>query len=101
MKFAVGHSMDMERKSRKFAVRRLFMPQTVTKVELSEARIYEETLQVLLYENRNDPDQGLLQDTSSVHEGVGAGGLQQYASDEEEERTGLARLRSNERNNPA
>lgn len=71
-----------------------------TKVEFPEARIYEETLQVLLYENRNAPDQELLQATSSVRGGVGGGGLQQYTSDEEEERTGLARLRSNKRNNP-
>lgn len=65
-----------------------------TKVEFPEARIYEETLQVLLYENRNAPDQELLQATSSIQQ------LQQYTSDEEEERTGLARLRSNKRNNP-
>lgn len=71
-----------------------------TKVEFPEARIYEETLQVLLYENRNAPDQELLQATSSVRGGVGGSGMQQYTSDEEEERTHLARLRSNKRNNP-
>ncbi|XP_055378349.1 BTB/POZ domain-containing adapter for CUL3-mediated RhoA degradation protein 3 [Condylostylus longicornis] len=71
-----------------------------TKVEFPEARIYEETLQVLLYENRNAPDQELLQATSSVRGAVSGAGLQQYTSDEEEERTGLARLRSNKRNNP-
>lgn len=71
-----------------------------TKVEFPEARIYEETLQVLLYENRQPPDQELLQATSSVRGSVASGGMQQYTSDEEEERTGLARLRSNKGNNP-
>uniref|UniRef100_A0A1A9VT55 BTB domain-containing protein n=2 Tax=Glossina TaxID=44049 RepID=A0A1A9VT55_GLOAU len=82
-----------------------------TKVEFPEARIYEETLQVLLYENRNAPDQELLQATSSVRNPsgggsssgascAGSGGMHQYTSDEEEERSGLARLRSNKRNNP-
>ncbi|XP_017837847.1 BTB/POZ domain-containing adapter for CUL3-mediated RhoA degradation protein 3 [Drosophila busckii] len=73
-----------------------------TKVEFPEARIYEETLQVLLYENRNAPDQELLQATSSVRAGGASGSsMHQYTSDEEEERTGLARLRSNKRNNPS
>ncbi|XP_002015385.2 BTB/POZ domain-containing adapter for CUL3-mediated RhoA degradation protein 3 [Drosophila miranda] len=72
-----------------------------TKVEFPEARIYEETLQVLLYENRNAPDQDLMQATSSVRVGgVSGTSMHQYTSDEEEERTGLARLRSNKRNNP-
>lgn len=37
-----------------------------TKVEFPEARIYEETLQTLLYENGNIPDQDLLKVTSST-----------------------------------
>lgn len=68
-----------------------------TKVEFPEARIYEETLQVLLYEDRNAPDQDLLLATSSVRGGTG---ISTYTSDEEEERTGLARLRLNKQNNP-
>ncbi len=36
-----------------------------TKVEFPEARIYEETLNCLLYENRNGPDQELMQATST------------------------------------
>ena len=32
-----------------------------TKVEFPEARIYEETLNCLLYENRTGPDQDLMQ----------------------------------------
>merc|ERR1719259_644518 len=36
-----------------------------TKVEFPEARIYEETLNCLLYENRTGPDQELMQATSS------------------------------------
>ena len=35
-----------------------------TKVEFPEARIYEETLNCLLYENRTGPDQDLMQATS-------------------------------------
>ncbi|XP_020277623.1 BTB/POZ domain-containing adapter for CUL3-mediated RhoA degradation protein 3 [Pseudomyrmex gracilis] len=62
-----------------------------TKVEFPEARIYEETLNILLYEHRNCPDQDLMQATSLR----GAA----CASDEEEgERSGLARLRSNKQN---
>lgn len=70
-----------------------------TKVEFPEARIYEETLQVLLYEDRNAPDQELLQATSSIRGGT-VTGISTYTSDEEEERTGLARLRLNKQNNP-
>ncbi|XP_077286004.1 BTB/POZ domain-containing adapter for CUL3-mediated RhoA degradation protein 3 isoform X3 [Arctopsyche grandis] len=66
-----------------------------TKVEFPEARIFEETLSILLYENRNGPDQDLMQATSS--RGAVAG--MSYTSDEEEERSGLARLRSNKQNN--
>ncbi|XP_014288280.1 BTB/POZ domain-containing adapter for CUL3-mediated RhoA degradation protein 3 [Halyomorpha halys] len=65
-----------------------------TKVEFPEARIYEETLNILLYENRVGPDQELMQATSSR-----GAGLSSYTSDEEEERSGLARLRSNKQNN--
>lgn len=68
-----------------------------TKVEFPEARIYEETLQVLLYEDRNAPDQELLQATSSIRGAVA--GISTYTSDEEEERCGLARLRLNKQNN--
>ncbi|XP_069695063.1 BTB/POZ domain-containing adapter for CUL3-mediated RhoA degradation protein 3 [Periplaneta americana] len=68
-----------------------------TKVEFPEARIYEETLNILLYENRTGPDQELMQATST--RGVVAG-MSSYTSDEEEERSGLARLRSNKQNNP-
>lgn len=53
-----------------------------TKVEFPEARIYEETLQILLYEDRNIPDQELLQATASVR-GIGTG-ISTYTSDEEE-----------------
>ncbi|KAJ9591381.1 hypothetical protein L9F63_002086, partial [Diploptera punctata] len=65
-----------------------------TKVEFPEARIYEETLNILLYENRTGPDQELMQATST--RGV-VSGMSSYTSDEEEERSGLARLRSNNR----
>jgi len=67
-----------------------------TKVEFPEARIYEETLNILLYETRVGPDQELMQATSS--RGAVAG-MSSYTSDEEEERSGLARLRSNKQNN--
>ncbi|KAL0124956.1 hypothetical protein PUN28_006669 [Cardiocondyla obscurior] len=63
-----------------------------TKVEFPEARIYEETLNILLYEHRIGPDQELMQATSSR-------GVVPCTSDEEEgERSGLARLRSNKQN---
>lgn len=68
-----------------------------TKVEFPEARIFEETLNILLYENKNAPDQELMQATSLRG---AVGGISSYTSDEEEERTGLARLRSNKQNNP-
>lgn len=71
-----------------------------TKVEFPEARIFEETLNILLYENRNAPDQELMQATTSSTRGA-VSGISTYTSDEEEERTtGLARLRSNKQNNP-
>lgn len=66
-----------------------------TKVECPEARIYEETLNILLYESRQAPDQELMQATSRGP----VSGMSSYTSDEEEERTGLERLRSNKSNN--
>merc|ERR1719468_309930 len=51
-----------------------------TKVEFPEARIYEETLNCLLYENRTGPDQDLMQATSHRPPGDG------YTSNDEEER---------------
>ena len=72
---------------------------TVFQVEFPEARIYEETLNCLLYENRTGPDQDLMQATShrqdiifleiyislnvfSLHRPPGDG----YTSNDEEER---------------
>jgi len=49
-----------------------------TKVEFPEARIYEETLNCLLYENRTGPDQDLMQATSS------RGAVASYTSDDED-----------------
>lgn len=66
-----------------------------TKVECPEARIYEETLNILLYENRNAPDQELMQATSTRR---AVSGILTYTSDEEEERLGIERLRSNKSN---
>ena len=85
-----------------------------TKVEFPEARIYEETLNCLLYENRTGPDQELMQATSSKN------AVACYTSDDEDERSrleggggasggvggantrahgsGLGRLRSNKNN---
>ncbi|CAA9999918.1 unnamed protein product [Nesidiocoris tenuis] len=74
----------------------LLLISSTSKVEFPEARIYEETLNILLYENRTGPDQELMQATSS--RGAVAG-MSSYTSDEEEERSGLARLRSNKQNN--
>ncbi|XP_034253016.1 BTB/POZ domain-containing adapter for CUL3-mediated RhoA degradation protein 3 [Thrips palmi] len=68
-----------------------------TKVEFPEARIFEETLHLFLYEDRAGPDQELIQATSSRCGAVA--GMSSYTSDEEEERSGLARLRSNKQNN--
>merc|ERR1719350_378905 len=53
-----------------------------TKVEFPEARIYEETLNCLLYENRTGPDQDLMQATS-------ARPVASYTSDDEDERNRL------------
>lgn len=69
-----------------------------TKVEYPESRIFEETLQILLYEDRNVPDQDLMQATSS-HRGTAVAGISSYTSDEEEEKTCLARLKTNKHNN--
>ena len=52
-------------------------------MEFPEARIYEETLNCLLYENRTGPDQDLMQATSAR----GAG--PSYTSDDEDERNRL------------
>lgn len=49
-------------------------------VEFPEARIYEETLNCLLYENRNGPDQELMQATS-LRVPVAS-----YTSDDEDDR---------------
>lgn len=54
---------------------------TVPQVEFPEARIYEETLNSFLYENRPGPDQELMRATTR-----GAGGVTNCTSDEEEER---------------
>ncbi|XP_066599718.1 BTB/POZ domain-containing adapter for CUL3-mediated RhoA degradation protein 3 isoform X2 [Prorops nasuta] len=54
-----------------------------TKVEFPEARIYEETLNILLYEHRNGPDQELMQATSSR----GAGSSAPVCTLDEEEAT--------------
>ncbi|XP_057322433.1 BTB/POZ domain-containing adapter for CUL3-mediated RhoA degradation protein 3 [Microplitis mediator] len=67
-----------------------------TKVEFPEARIYEETLNILLYEHRNGPDQELMQATSS--RGAVGGGPPCTSDEEEGERSGLARLRTNKQN---
>lgn len=65
-------------------------------VEFPEARIYEETLNILLYEHRNGPDQELMQATSS--RGAVGSALPCTSDEEEGERSGLARLRSNKQN---
>lgn len=52
------------------------------KVEFPEARIYEETLNILLYENRTGPDMELMQATSTRG---AVGSLQSHASDDEED----------------
>lgn len=67
-----------------------------TQVEFPEARIYEETLNILLYEHRNGPDQELMQATSS--RGAVSGAPPCTSDEEEGERSGLARLRSNKQN---
>ena len=56
-----------------------------TKVDFPEARIYEETLNILLYENRDEPDLELIQATSSRVAAVGASSRSSHASDEEED----------------
>ena len=52
-------------------------------MEFPEARIYEETLNCLLYENRIGPDQELMQATS-----LRAPPGPSYTSDDEDDRTG-------------
>jgi BTB/POZ domain-containing adapter for CUL3-mediated RhoA degradation protein len=56
-----------------------------TKVEFPEARIYEETLNSFLYENRPGPDQELMRATS-VRGGGGVVSAVNCTSDEEEDR---------------
>ena len=84
-------------------------------VEFPEARIYEETLNCLLYENRNGPDQELMQATSlrvpvasytsddeddkqrcqnQGANGGASGGNAGNSSGNEKSEKGLARLRS-------
>lgn len=72
-----------------------------TKVDFPEARIYEEALHLMLYENRNVPDAELMQATST------RGAVAQVActSDDEEDRrsgacskSGLGKIRSNKNN---
>lgn len=62
-------------------------------VEFPDARIYEETLNILLYEHRNGPDQELMQATSS--RGAVSGAPPCTSDEEDGERSGFARLRSN------
>lgn len=60
-------------------------------VEFPEARIYEETLNVLLYENRDTrPDAELMQATRG-HKGVGAEGY--HSDDDADERDREHRMR--------
>ena len=69
-------------------------------VEFPEARIYEETLNILLYEHRPGPDADLMQATSTAKGAAAAaaaagatGGnscAAAYASDEEETETAAA-----------
>lgn len=74
-----------------------------TKVEYPEARIYEETLNIILYEDKPAPDQDIVSVTarvSAMMSTAAGGAASSYTSDEEEERTGLYRLRKNKQNNP-
>ena len=52
-------------------------------VEFPEARIYEETLNILLYENRNGPDMELMQATST--RGAVGSSMTSYGSDDEDD----------------
>ena len=75
---------------------------SLKQVEFPEARIYEETLNCLLYENRTGPDADLMQATSTR----GAVAPVTCTSDDEDDRrggpcsshSGLGRLRSNKNN---
>lgn len=51
-------------------------------MEFPEARIYEETLNILLYENRNVPDMELMQATSSRG---AVSSMTSYGSDDEDD----------------
>ncbi|XP_050424164.1 BTB/POZ domain-containing adapter for CUL3-mediated RhoA degradation protein 3 isoform X2 [Adelges cooleyi] len=59
-----------------------------TKVDFPEARIYEECLNLMLYENRTEPDQELMQATS--WRGAVSSMSSTYGSDDEEERNRIA-----------
>lgn len=82
-----------------------FTNRTLIKVEFPEARIYEETLNILLYENRLGPDADLMQATSTAKGAAAAlaasgssGGAVSYASDEEEEPAAAAPVGTNTSN---
>lgn len=64
-----------------------------TKVECPEARIFEDTLNILLYESRNAPDKELMEATIGNREPSG-GAASSYTSDEEDEARAKERLRS-------
>lgn len=62
-----------------------------TKVEFPEARIYEETLNILLYENRTGPDVELMQATSTRGAVAMTSSSSSHAhSDDEDERRAIA-----------
>ena len=66
----------------------------VLQVEFPEARIYEETLNVLLYEHRNCPDADLMQATSVRGTAASNPTSLQCTSDDEEETLRLSALRA-------
>jgi BTB/POZ domain-containing adapter for CUL3-mediated RhoA degradation protein len=71
-----------------------------TKVEFPEARIYEETLNILLYENRTGPDIELMQATSSRGAVGITNGSSNYASDEESDLIGESVAAGSSKNKP-
>ena len=71
-----------------------------TKVEFPDARIYEETLNILLYENRNEPDMELMQATSNRGAvGASSSTLNTCGSDEEKELDGDGHRKSSNSSN--
>uniref|UniRef100_A0A2P2I8Y2 BTB/POZ domain-containing adapter for CUL3-mediated RhoA degradation protein 3-like n=1 Tax=Hirondellea gigas TaxID=1518452 RepID=A0A2P2I8Y2_9CRUS len=64
-----------------------------TKVEFPEARIYEETLNVLLYEHRNGPDADLMQATSGRGASTSNPNSMQCISDDEDDMRCMSQLR--------